>query len=128
MTKSTKSKKTKSKKTKSKKTQKTQNWFTRLFSGNTKNNVPLSKKKDIAKKWCKKQKYNGYIGDCSIHADLCKCDDDGWFAPINNRFKWKFGFNSIKYNKSAKCNKKWGQGRRCGGNVQPTINYKKMKV
>jgi hypothetical protein len=114
---------------KSTKSKKTQNWFSRLFSGNTKNNVPLSKKKDIAKKWCKKQKYRGSPpGRCDVHQDLCVCEDDGSFPPINNRFKWKFGFNSIKYNKSAKCNKKWGHGRRCGGNVQPTINYKKMKV
>ena len=112
------------------KSKKRQNWFSRLFSGNTKNNnVPLSKKKDIAKKWCKNQKYrDSPPGRCNVHQDLCVCEDDGSFPPINNRFKWKFGFNSIKYNKSAKCNKKWGHGRRCGGNVQPTINYKKMKV
>ena len=106
-------KKTKSKKTKSKKTQ---NWFSRLFSGNTKNNVPLSKKKDIAKKWCKKQKMRispNARGRCKIHQDLCKCVGDDGEYPINNRFRWKFGYNSIKYNKSSKCNK---------------IYYKKMKV
>ena len=114
---------------KNKKTKKSQNWFSRLFSGNTKNNVPLSKKKDIAKKWCKKQTYKGYVGDCSIHGDLCRCDDDGWFAPINNRFKWKFGFNSIKYNKSAKCkvNNKTGRKKKSSF-CEPKINYKKMKV
>jgi len=114
---------------KSKKNKKSQHWISRLFSGNAKNNVPLSKKKDIAKKWCKKQKYRGSPpGRCEVHHDLCKCEDDGSLSPINNRFKWKFGFNSIKYNKSSKCNKKWGQARKCGGNVQPKINYKKIKV
>ena len=57
---------------KTQKTQNTQNWFSRLFSENTKNNVPLSKKKDIAKKWCKKQVYRGdSSGRCSIYNDLC---------------------------------------------------------
>ena len=113
---------------KSTKSKKTQNWFSRLFSGNTKNNVPLSKKKDIAKKWCKKQKYRGSPpGRCEVHQDLCKCEDDGWFAPINNRFKWKFGLNSIKSNNSSKCNKKLRNGKRRAG-CEPKINYKKMKV
>ena len=93
---------------KSKKSKKTQNWFYRLFSGNTKNNVPLSKKKNIAKKWCKNQKYRGSPpGRCSIQQNLCKCEDDGSQEPINSRFKWKFGYKSIKSKK---------------------INYKKMKV
>jgi hypothetical protein len=111
---------------KNKKTQKTKNWFLRLFSGNAKNNVSLSKKKDIAKKWCKKQKYRGSPpGRCAVHQDLCKCEDDGWFAPINNRFKWKFGFNSIKYNKSSKC--KIGRKKKSSF-CTPKIDYKKMKV
>jgi hypothetical protein len=118
----------KSKKSKkSKKSQKSQNWFTRLFSSNS-NNTPLSKKKSIADKWCKKQVYKGDTsGRCNVNKDLCKCEDDGWFEPIDDRFRWKFGFNSIKYNKSEKCNKKWGQGRRSSG-CSPKIDYKKMKV
>jgi len=72
--------------------------------------------------------YQGrWKGACDIRQDLCRCDDDGWYAPINNEFKWKFGYNSIKYNKSSKCNKKWGQGRRRAG-CSPKIDYKKMKV
>ena len=118
----------KSKKSKkSNKSNKSKNWLMRLFSRNS-NNIPLSKKKEIASKWCKKQVYKGdSSGRCSIHNDLCKCEDDGWYSPINNKFRWKFGFNSIKYNKSSKCNKKWGQGRRRAG-CSPKINYKKMKV
>jgi hypothetical protein len=116
---------------KSKKSQKNQNWFSRLFSGDTKNNnIPLSKKKDIAKKWCKNQKYRGSPpGRCNVHQDLCVCEDDGWEAPINNRFKWKFGFNSIKYNKSSKCkvNKKTFRKKKSTF-CAPKINYKKMKV
>jgi len=109
------------------KSKKSQNWITRLFSSKS-NNVPLSKKKDIAKKWCKNQKYRGSPpGRCNVQQDLCVCEDDGWEAPINNRFKWKFGFNSIKYNKSSKCNKTWGQGSYSRG-CYPKIDYKKMKV
>jgi hypothetical protein len=109
---------------------KSQNWFTRLFSGNTKNNnVPLSKKKKIAAKWCKKQVYKGDTGRCSVHQDLCKCEDDGWDAPIDNRFRWEFGFNSIKYNKSEKCkiNKKTGRKKKSSF-CAPKIDYNKMKV
>ena len=81
--------------------------FTHVIK-NTKNNVPLSKKKNIAKKWCKNQKYRGSPpGRCSIQQNLCKCEDDGSQEPINSRFKWKFGYKSIKSKK---------------------INYKKMKV
>ena len=120
-----------SKKTKSKNTTKSQNWFTRLFSRNTKNNnVTLSKKKNIAAKWCKKQVYKGdSSGRCSVHQDLCKCEDDGWDAPFDNRFIWKFGVNSIKYNKSEKCkiNNKTGRKKKSSF-CSPKIDYKQMKV
>ena len=118
-----------SKKKQKKKNNNSQSWFTSLFSRNTKNNkVPLSKKKKIASKWCKKQVYKGdSSGRCTVHQDLCKCEDDGWDDPIDSRFKWKFGFNSIKYNKSEKCNKKWGQLSQKVG-CSPKIDYKKMKV
>ena len=112
------------KSTKSKKTKKSQNWFSRLFSENTKNNVPLSKKKDIAKKWCKK---NGYFNSGDMGEGEGACVGSRGFSLSNYKFQWKFGFNSIKYNKSSKCNKKWGQGRRRAG-CSPKINYNKMKV
>jgi hypothetical protein len=109
---------------KSKKSKKSQNWFTRLFSRNTKNNnVPLSKKKAIADKWCKKQK----LLDISGGEGKGVCVGSREDSLINYRFRLKFGFNSIKYNKSSKCNKKWGQGRRRSG-CSPKIDYKKMKV
>jgi hypothetical protein len=115
------SKKNQSKKNQSKKNQskKSQSWFSQLFSSKS-NNIPLSKKKDIANKWCKKQKLLGDEGGGV-------CVGERGDPLINYRFRLKFGLNSIKYNKSSKCNKKWGQGRRRPG-CSPKIDYIKMKV
>jgi hypothetical protein len=103
------------------KSKNSKNWLTRLFSSKS-NNVPLSKKKDIAKKWCKKQR----LLDGGEGRGVCVGMREDSF-PVNYKFRLKFGLNSIKYNKSSKCNKKWGQGRRRAG-CSPKIDYKKMKV
>jgi hypothetical protein len=107
------------KKNQSKNTKKNQSWFSQLFSSKS-NNIPLSKKKDIANKWCKKQKLLDDEGGGV-------CVGERGDPLINYRFRLKFGLNSIKYNKSSKCNKKWGQGRRRSG-CSPKIDYTKMKV
>ena len=61
----------------------------------------MPKNKKIAKSWCKTQiikRRDG--GKCSMdyYENICQCEVDGGYIPINKLFIKRFGKNSINKN------------------------------